>query len=333
MRTLSVAFGSAVLVAATVAAQPGPPSTPPSSATVGFMHAIHATERLETTLGFYTDVFGLSAEIRPFANPGVAILTDSPDAALRVAMLPLEDLNLELTEFSNVPRTAAEPSVVDPGAPRMKIFVRDLAPVLTALDARNTPIVARSHAPVHMPSESGAARGIVFRDPDGYLVEAVETPNGAAGAGNVSGAVVGLTVADIDESLRFWRDRLGFAFGAPTSFTSDPARLDLYGLKGNMAFRTVTGVIPGSDVRMELIEFRNVPRDSFDRRVPDPGSSGLAIRVADIAALLDELKGSGTRVISKDQKLVEWSATLRNVFVKDPNGFNVELVGQTAPAR
>jgi catechol 2,3-dioxygenase-like lactoylglutathione lyase family enzyme len=329
MRLLPVALVPAVLAAA-AAAQPSP--TPPSAATIGFMHAIHATERLETTLDFYTDVFAISAEIRAFANPAVAILTDSPGAALRIAMLPLEDLNLELTEFSNVPRTAAAPSVVDPGAPRMKILVRDLAPVLAALDARNAPIVTRSHAPVRVPSEQGDARAILFRDPDGYIVEAVEVQSGASSAGNVQGAILGLTVADLDESLHFWRDRLGFAFAAPTGFTSDPERLDLYGLKGNMAFRTATGVIPGSDVRMELIEFRDVPSRPFDLRVPDPGASGLAIRVADIAALLDELKTSGTRVISKDQALVEWSATLRNVFVKDPNGLNVELVGQTAPA-
>jgi hypothetical protein len=27
---------------------------------------------------------------------------------------------------------------------------------------------------------------------------------------------------------------------------------------------------------------------------------------------------------------VEWSATIRNVFVKDPNGLNLELVGTPA---
>ena len=34
---------------------------------------------------------------------------------------------------------------------------------------------------------------------------------------------------------------------------------------------------------------------------------------------------------TKDGELVEWSATLRNVFVKDPNGFNLELVGAVDP--
>jgi hypothetical protein len=33
-------------------------------------------------------------------------------------------------------------------------------------------------------------------------------------------------------------------------------------------------------------------------------------------------------VVSKDGELVNWSQTLRNVFVKDPNGLNIELVGE-----
>jgi hypothetical protein len=53
----------------------------------------------------------------------------------------------------------------------------------------------------------------------------------------------------------------------------------------------------------------------------------MAIRVAAIGDLLERLKQNGVRVISKDEKLVEWSATLRNVFVKDPGGINIELVG------
>jgi hypothetical protein len=57
----------------------------------------------------------------------------------------------------------------------------------------------------------------------------------------------------------------------------------------------------------------------------------MAIRVAAIDKLLPKLKKAGVRVISKDGKLVEWSPTIRNVFVKDPNGLNIELVGN-APA-
>ena len=48
-----------------------PAPVPTGVATVGFMHAIHATNVLEKTLAFYTEVFGLSGQIRPFANDAV----------------------------------------------------------------------------------------------------------------------------------------------------------------------------------------------------------------------------------------------------------------------
>ena len=67
----------------------GPAPAPTGVATVGFMHAIHATNVVEKTLAFYTEVFGLSGQVQPFANEAVPILTDSPGVSLRVSMLRL----------------------------------------------------------------------------------------------------------------------------------------------------------------------------------------------------------------------------------------------------
>lgn len=321
-----------VLVAAGVSAQGvAPQPAPPSAVTVGFMHAIHATNNVDMTLAFYTQVFGVAGQVRPFENPAVAILTDSPGVSLRVAMLQLpgRGFNFELTEFTKVERHPAQPSIVDPGAPHMKFLVRDLAPVMSALDKLDAPILTRSSAPVRVKTDLGEVQAIFFRDPDGYLVEAVQVPAdpAAAAGGNVVGSIMGVTVADLDASLAFWDGQLGFKFERAEAFSSDAAMLDLFGVKGKVAFRTARGVVPGSTARIELIEFRDVPRKPFDLRVPDPGASGMAIRVAAIDALLPKLAQAGVRVTSKDRKLVEWSETLRNVFVKDPNGLNIELVG------
>ncbi len=78
-------------------------------------------------------------------------------------------------------------------------------------------------------------------------------------------------------------------------------------------------------------EFHGTSGKPFDLRVPDPGASGMAIRIGAIDKLLPTLKKAGVRVLSKDGKLVEWSPTVRNVFVKDPNGLNIELVGIITP--
>src|SRR5690606_19120157 len=154
-------------------------------------------------------------------------LTDSPGVTLRIAMLriPGEGLSFELTEFENVERETVRPAIVDAGAPHMKILVRDLTPVVAALDARNVSIATRSQRPVRVRTSLGEVEAIVFRDPDGYLVEAVQLADAPAGDGNVVGAIMGLTVADLDATLAFWNGRLGFELEADAGFTSDPALL------------------------------------------------------------------------------------------------------------
>lgn len=304
----------------------------PAAATVGFMHAIHATSEVEKTLAFYTEVFGVSGQVRPFANTAVPILTDSPGVTLKVSMLQLpgQGFNFELTEFSNTARTPAQPQLWDPGAPHMKIFVRDLAPVMAAIGRLKAPILTTSRAPVTAQTPLGKVTAIFFRDPDGYIVEAVQpasVPADAPAGGNVIGAMMGLTVEDMAGAMKFWRGLLGFELTGDPAFSTDPALLDLMGVPKGGSFRTVQGVVPGSKARIQMLEFKGMPRTSFSLRVPDPGASGMAIRVAAIADLLARMKASGVRVISKDGELVNWSPTIRNVFVKDPGGLNIELVG------
>jgi catechol 2,3-dioxygenase-like lactoylglutathione lyase family enzyme len=339
MRRLPLVFCLVSLAAATANAQPAQPpqpgAAPPSPATIGFMHALHATTNVDTTLAFYTQVFGLTTEIRPFDNPGVALLNDAPGVSLRVAMLrvPGQGFNYELTEFTKVPRKAAQASIVDPGAVHLKILVRDLKPVLAALDKINAPIITRSSAPVRVRTYLGEVDAIFTRDPDGYFVEAVQVAGGEpAGDSNVVGAILGVTVADLDADLKFYRDMLGFSLESDGGYKNDPAMLDLFGVKGKIEYRTAHGLVPGSNARFELVEFRGVPRTPFNIRSVDPGAAGMAIRVAQIEQLLPKLIAQGSQVLSKDKQLVEWSPTVRNAFVKDPNGVNIEIVGEIAKA-
>ncbi len=327
----------ALLVTAPLAQGPAP--APTGVATVGFMHAIHATNVVEKTLAFYTEVFGVMGQVRPFANEAVPILTDSPGVTLKVSMLSLpgQGFNFELTEFSGVTRTPAQPQIWDPGAPHMKILVRDLEPVVAAVKKLGAPILTTSKAPVAVSTPIGNVKAIMFRDPDGYIVEAVQAPApalaDAPATGNVVGAIMGLTVEDMDTAMKFWHGLLGFELTGDRAFSTDPALLDLMGAPKGASFRAVNGVVPGSKARIAMIEFKGVQRKPFSLRVPDPGASGMAIRVAAIGDLLTRLKANGVRVISRNQELVNWSPTLRNVFVKDPGGLNIELVGNAPSAQ
>ena len=92
----------------------------------------------------------------------------------------------------------------------------------------------------------------------------------------------------------------------------------------------MSATFPASTARIEFLEFKGMPRKEFSIRVTDPGASGMALRVKQIQTLLADMKKDGFRVLSKNEDLVEWSPTIRNVFVKDPNGLNLELVGTPA---
>lgn len=337
MRAVSTAVVSCVLFCGTVLAQ-APPAAPPQTeadfkgAVVGFMHAIHATNNLDTTAAFYKEVFGLSSAIRPFASDGPRLLTDSPEANLRISMLPVpgQGLNFELTEFTNTPtRTVGQqPAISDPGAPHMKFLVRDIEPVMAGVKKMGHPIITTSKTPVAVKTPFGDAKAIFFRDPDGYIVEAVQIPAPAdAPAGNVIGAIMGVTVRDMDADMKFWGGHLGLEATGDKNFASDAARLDLYGLPKGASYRTTSAVFPGSRARIEFLEVKGVPRKEFSIRVTDPGASGMAIRVKQIQTLMATLKKEGIRVSSKNGELVQWSPTIVNVFIKDPNGLNLELVG------
>jgi catechol 2,3-dioxygenase-like lactoylglutathione lyase family enzyme len=337
LATALIAAAHAQSQAPAPAPAPSPAQTlapaPVKGATTGFMHAIHATNNIETTLAFYREVFGLDAKVTPFANPGVPLLTDSPGVSLRVAMLriPGQGFNFELTEFTNTERRGARPRLTDPGAPHMKFLVRDITTVVAAAKRRRADIITRSDAPVTF--LDGVTERIFMRDPDGYIVEVIRLPPPPDGpAANVLGAVMGLTLGNLDASMVFWRNLLGWEFAAPPEWTKDPLLVDLMDLPEGVEARPFRAIVPGSTARIEMIEFRGVKNPTpFDLRVPDPGASGIAIRVANIQDLLPKMKAAGIRVVSKDGALVEWDAKIRNVFVKDPNGFLVELVGTVAP--
>jgi catechol 2,3-dioxygenase-like lactoylglutathione lyase family enzyme len=335
MRTFITAACLTITTAVVFGQAPQPGAIPAAGATVGFMHAIHATDQVDKTLAFYTEVFGLKGQVTPFQNQQVPLLTDSPGVTLRVSMLrlPGNAFPFELTEFSNVARTPAQPQIWDPGAPHMKFLVRDIEPVVAAVKKLGAPILTTSKAPVTVTTSLGSVKAIFFRDPDGYIVEAIQTsPAADAPDGNILGSIMGVTIGDLDTSSRFWHDVMGLELKGDRQFSTDKAHLDLMGVAAGGSFRTVTSVIPGSRARIEFTEFKGMSRKPFSLRVPDPGSSGMAILVTKIEELLPRLKASGIRVISRNGELVNWDARTKNVFVKDPDGLNLELV-ERAPAK
>jgi catechol 2,3-dioxygenase-like lactoylglutathione lyase family enzyme len=358
MRLLATAAATCLLAVAIVTAQGPAPNPTNKTGVIGLMHAIHSTNDVDKTLAFYQSVFALNGRVNGFDPKGPRILTNSPTASLRVAMMQLRGaFNFELTQFGDLERQMnKQPDIQDPGAPMMKMLVRDLDTVVGNAKKANAPIVTKGAVPVTAPTPIGMAKAIIMRDPDGYFVEAIQaTPaiiaatdalpappgrgrqdaNTAPAAplppSQVVGAIIGLTVRDMDETLKYWNGVLAMEMPPPTKWEKDQAVLDLMGLPKGAEYRVSSGVISGSTAKIEFTEVRGVPRKPFDLRVTDANASGMALRVGHIKDLLAKIKAEKGSVLSKDGELVEWSDTIRNVFVKDPNGFNLELVGSADP--
>ena len=317
---LTLSFSAALL------AQTGP--APTEAPVVGILNYIHAVNDLDTTLAFYNDVFGLKGEPRQFPNPGVPALTNSPGVSLRLATLRLPNagFGFELTQFSGVDRHPGQPKHTDPGAALIALRVKDLEPVLAAMKKDNVPVITTGGAPAMIPTANGKVRGLLIRDPDGYVLEVVESKpgEGVQADGNVFGASMGLTVADMESTIKFWHDLLGFDLKGKMEFSSDPAILKLTGATGAKN-REMVANVPGTKALMAFYEYQGIPRTPFHLRVPDPGAPAVALRVKDLDGLLTRMRAAGVPVTSARGEVVQFSPTIRNIFVQDPNGLNIEL--------
>src|SRR5262245_58515310 len=212
---------------------------------IGLMHAIHSTNDVDKTLTFYQNVFAVNGQVRGFDPKGPRILTNSPTATLRVAMTNLPGaFNFELTQFGDLERQMnKQPDIQDSGAPMMKMLVRDLDVVVANAKKANALFVTKGGSPVTAPTPIGTAKAIIMRDPDGYFVEAIQAtpaiiaardaqPLPGAGRGRqgdanaapatppppsqIVGAIMGLTVRDMGETLKYWNGLLAMEMPQPT---------------------------------------------------------------------------------------------------------------------
>jgi catechol 2,3-dioxygenase-like lactoylglutathione lyase family enzyme len=297
-------------------------------AVIGILNYPHAVNDLDTTVAFYKDVFGLDLSRQPgaFPNPGVPSLVNAPGISLRLAMfrMPGAPFILELTHFSGVERKPAQPAETDPGAADLQLRVRDMDAVFERIKKSGAPIITRSGAPVKV-GDSGVP-SILVRDPDGYILEVVQTPASAdAPAGMVHAVAMGLTVENLEATEKFYHEMLGFDLAGKSDIRSDKSVLNLVNAPAGAQYREKSAVVPGTNAHVDFYEWRNAPRKKFHLRVYDPGAPALVLRVNDLEGMLKQLRAAGTEVVSARGEIVQFSPTTRNIFVVDPNGVNLEL--------
>jgi len=312
--------------------------TQPAGHIESLSHAIHAVDDLDTTLGFYRDVFGLRGNPQDFPNPAVPLLTNAPGVTLRMSMLALPGrMRFELTHFKGVERKPAQAKYTDPGAASIVFHVRDIDAALANAKKANAPIVTTGGVPVEIMTAAGKARSIILRDPDGFFVQLIQDPASPdanqpdAPEGNVHRVSLAYTMESAESTGKFYSGMMGVELSGPSAFSKDPALLQLYGAPAGTEFRKISGLLPGPPAAVEFTEFRGVPRARFHLRVRDPGAPAMAIQVVNLAGMVAQMKAAGTNLISANGEIVDFGNGVHNIFVEDPNGMNIELFERSAP--
>ena len=136
----------------------------------------------------------------------------------------------------------------------------------------------------------------------------------------------GITVSNLERSLAFWRDVLGFELSHTAHQTSAMAK-EITGVAGA---EIKLGVLraPGGH-KIELLEYLAPPdrKRHVDLRPCDIGSVHVALLVDDLDAVLDRIAASGWIAAGEPQTLTSGpNAGKRVVYVRDPDGTTIEFM-------
>lgn len=137
---------------------------------------------------------------------------------------------------------------------------------------------------------------------------------------------VGITVKDLDASIRFYHDVLGLQFSNEPSPWFDGEELGpAVGVPG-AALRQVSLLL--GDTTVELLEYKNPPSKTTGPLGSNSfGASHIAFLVDDIEAKKTELEGKGIAFYSDVNYVDEGVlAGWRWVYFEDPDGYPLELV-------
>lgn len=141
---------------------------------------------------------------------------------------------------------------------------------------------------------------------------------------------VGFTVRSLERSIAFYRDVLGFELAFQWNPRADYIR-ELVGYP-DVDLHAAILRLPGTDICLELLEYRNTDQTPVDMRNGNVGNGHIAFNVDDLAAMYDKLVALGVASVSPPvTPTIGPNKGGRAVYMIDPDGFRVELI-QTSQA-
>jgi catechol 2,3-dioxygenase-like lactoylglutathione lyase family enzyme len=134
----------------------------------------------------------------------------------------------------------------------------------------------------------------------------------------------GFTVANLERSLAFWRDVLGFELSHRAHHSGDLAS-EVTGVPGA---EISIAVLKGFGHKIELLEY-DAPSDRkhVDLQPCDVGSVHVALTVDNLDAVLSAISASSWKAAGKPQTLKTGpNAGKRVVYVRHPDGTTIEFM-------
>lgn len=141
----------------------------------------------------------------------------------------------------------------------------------------------------------------------------------------------GITVTNLERSLAFWRDVLGFELSHRPHQTGDLAS-EITGVPGA---EISIAVLKGYGHKIELLQYlAPSDRKHVDLRPCDVGSVHVALVVDDLEAVLNTIAAAAWKAAGKPQILTSGpNAGKRVVYVRDPDGTTIEFMQTPADGR
>src|SRR5438094_7486314 len=141
----------------------------------------------------------------------------------------------------------------------------------------------------------------------------------------------GITVSNLEHSLAFWRDVLGFELSHRPHQTGELAS-EITGVAGA---EISIAVLKGYGHKIELLEYlAPADRKRIDLRPCDVGSIHVAFTVDNLDGVLSMIAASGWRAVGTPQTLKTGpNAGKRDVYVHHPHCTTLELMQLTRYGR
>ncbi len=134
---------------------------------------------------------------------------------------------------------------------------------------------------------------------------------------------LGICVTDLERSIAFYRDLLGFQVLSEIHVAGEPSDtlLELKDVDLRAAYLERDGL------RVELLKYASppTPGPAAKRAMNHLGFTHLSIRVSELGDLVEKLRGRGVTIVDRtriDIPAFEAAA----VMIEDPDGVRIELV-------